>query len=99
VETSRLPRSFLEQHHLAGRAAGAATVVLCRNCHAILTDWQQDWEPRLRRPRTWVERLAAFLHGLADWCLQLARMLTDLAERLHAWVRWLLGGMSGPAPA
>ena len=73
-------------------------MTLCRNCHAILTDWQEDWDHRLRDPKTPPERLAALLQGDVDWLLQLARNLTEFAVRLHDWVHWLLGGMQGPAP-
>jgi len=67
---SRLPgpiqRRVLEKHHMAGRAAGASVVIVCRNCHAVLSDAQYDWDERLRHPRTRNERLAAHLRGLAD---------------------------------
>ncbi len=95
---SALPGWFLEQHHLAKRAGSDFTVILCLNCHAILTDWQEDWDPRLHDPKTPPERLAALLQGKVDWHLQLARKLTESAARQQQWVRWLLGGMNGPAP-
>lgn len=98
VPISKLPRWFLEEHHLAGRAASNFTVTLCRNCHAILTDWQEDWDERLRRPRTPVERLAAFLQGLANWSQLQARKQNDLAAEHEAWARWLLGGMEDDPP-
>jgi hypothetical protein len=89
---------FLEQHHLAKRAGSDLTVTLCLTCHAILTDWQGDWDPRLHDPETPLERLAAMLQGEVDWQLQLARKITESAARRHQWVRWLLRGMDGPAP-
>ena len=98
VPVRDLPRRFLEQHHLAGRAASDFTVVVCRNCHALLTDWQEDWNQRLRRPGTPTDRLAAFLQGLAEWLWALARKLGQTAAWIEAYVRWLLGGMEGDAP-
>lgn len=99
VSAGRLPRRLLEEHHLAGRRASSFTVTLCRNCHAVLTDWQEDWDGRLRRPATEDERLAALLQGLADWLWALARSLAEVAARSEAYVRWLLEGKKGPAPA
>ncbi len=98
VPASDLPGWFLEKHHL-GKHASDFTIPLCRNCHAVLTDWQEDWDMHLRHPKTPLERLAALLQGLVDWLLQQARKLTELAARLQAWVRWLLRGMVGEAPA
>lgn len=98
VPVSALPGWLLEQHHLAKRSGSDFTVTLCRNCHAVLTDWQEDWEPLLREPKTAPERLAALLQGGVDWQLQLAKKLAESATRQQQWVRWLLGGMNGPAP-
>ncbi len=89
---------FLERNHLAKHASDLR-VPLCRNCHAILTDRQEDWDRRLRYPKTPLERLAALLQGLVDWLVQLAGKMTELAARLQEWVRWLLRGMVGEAPA
>lgn len=99
VPAASLPKRVLEQHHLAGRAASDVTITLCRNCHAVLTDWQEDWDKRIRRPNTPLERLAAFLQGLADWLWALARGLSEVAARIEAYVWWLLQGMAGEAPA
>ncbi len=98
VSVSALPSWFLEQHHLAKRSGGDFTVPLCRSCHAVLTDWQEDWEPRLRDPKTPPERLAALLQGGVDWHLQLAKKHAEFAARQQEWVHWLLGGMDGPPP-
>lgn len=98
IPASALPGWFLEQHHLAKRSGSDFTVTLCRNCHAVLTDWQEDWDHRLRDPKTPLERLAALLQGAVDWLLQLARKMTDLAALLQQCVRWLQNGMTGPPP-
>ena len=98
MSVSDLHGWFLERHHL-GKHPSDFTIPLCRNCHAVLTDWQEDWDKRLRHPKTPLERLATLLQGLVDWLVQQAQKLTELAARLQAWVRWLLGGMVGEAPA
>ena len=95
----RYPRAILEEHHVVARLNDdELTAVLCRNCHAVLTDRQEDWDHRLLAPETPLERLAALLQGAVDWLLQLARKMTDLAVLLHQCVRWLLSGMTGPPP-
>lgn len=94
VPFSQLPawvqRKLGEQHHLARRAAGDWQVLACLNCHAVFSDDQYDWDPRLLEPQIWTEQLAAFLQGLADWFRQLGKTLTDLAEALQQWVERLL---------
>ncbi len=90
VPAAELPRPVLEQHHVAGRAASDLTLTLCRNCHAILTDWQEDWDRRLRHPVTHAERTGAFLQGLAQMLQLLARSLNEMAVWIHARIRELL---------
>src|SRR5579864_9625474 len=63
VPARELPRWFLEEHHIAARVSSNFTVILCRNCHAILTDRQHDWNPELRHPKVPSHRLAALLQG------------------------------------
>ncbi|HLY23524.1 MAG TPA: hypothetical protein VKT83_13755 [bacterium] len=99
VRACELPRWFLEKHHLAGRVAANMTVVLCRNCHAVVSDRQYDHDARLRCPSTGQERLAALLQGLADWFQVLGTWLLGLAGYLEEWVRWILDAMQGPGPS
>jgi hypothetical protein len=103
VPFSKLPPHaralVLERHHLAGRAAGDWQVIVCLNHHAVLSDDQYDWDCRLRKPQSRDERLAAFLQGLADLFRALSHALLSLAEALQAWVRSLLGGMTGEGEA
>lgn len=67
---SQLPepirRRVSEGHHLAGHEAGKWVVIVCLNCHAVLSDAQYDWDKRLRHPQTKSERTVAYLRGLAD---------------------------------
>jgi hypothetical protein len=40
---------LLELHHIAGRANGEFAVPLCLNCHAIQSDFQEDFRDGLPR--------------------------------------------------
>jgi hypothetical protein len=44
----RMSRSLLELHHLGGVAHGGPEVIVCRNCHAILTLAQQPYAHLLK---------------------------------------------------
>jgi hypothetical protein len=94
VPFSKLPiwlqQKLMQDHHIAMRSAGGWKITACLNCHAVFSDNQYDWDPRLRRPQTWIEQLAAFLQGLADWFRQLGNNLIDLASMLQEWVQRLL---------
>jgi hypothetical protein len=86
---TRVSRSLLERHHIAGLGDGP-TVWLCRNHHAELSDRQRDW-PRAAQDRERPDqaKLAALLRGLAEF-------LILLAHELIQWSQWLLG--QGEAP-
>jgi hypothetical protein len=84
---------LLEEHHVLGRAAAPdLTVVLCRNCHAILTGRQHDHNalPPLGRgtPRdSSLERDARALVSLALFVEELAPSLNRIAAELFALAR------------
>jgi hypothetical protein len=62
----RIRRRLLEWHHLAGLHDGPV-MLLCQNCHTKRTALMRLWPTRLlTAERTQPERLAAFLHGIAD---------------------------------
>lgn len=73
----------LEERHVAGAAYGDDTVILCRNCHRVKSDEQQD------RPQTkpgsdlTLSAVGHFLLGLAD-------LLRSIIEPLAAFGRSLL---------
>jgi hypothetical protein len=77
----------LNMHHIAGRINDAATeVCVCLNCHASLSDAQQDYSPRLlshREPRTRKRRRIAMLRGASDCLLLLAESLLAEADELE----------------
>jgi hypothetical protein len=65
----------LDLHHVAGREYGDDVVIVCRNCHARLSDAQYDhpekiWEPPERRERDG--------HALLGWADIMARIVTEL---------------------
>jgi hypothetical protein len=81
----RVGRTLLEAHHLGGEANDRSlTVVVCRNCHARLSEGQRDSGVDLRRrpERSSLERLEAVLRGLADFCALLAKGLCYWADEL-----------------
>lgn len=81
----RVGRSLLEAHHLGGAVNDdMLVVVVCRNCHAELTEAQHDSCIELRRDRDRVplQRLEAVLRGLADFFELLALRLRTWADEL-----------------
>ena len=95
----RAGRSLLEAHHPGGVANDALlTVILCRNCHAQLTEAGRDSGVELghsddRHP---LERLEAVLRGLADfdelragreraWADEVAAEVTRLDRDFPDW--------------
>jgi hypothetical protein len=85
LSLSNANRSLLDEHHLAGEVNDRSlVVVVCRNCHAVLSETQRDSGVDLRRhdQRTSLERLEAVLRGLADFFEQLAASLRRWADDL-----------------
>ncbi len=86
-----MQRRVIERHHPAGRRGDPWMVPFCLNCHAIVSDRQQDWEERLQHPVTKRERLAATLKGAADWLRQFGQSAIEGADRLNALSAEILG--------
>ncbi len=74
----------LELHHLAGRAFDDETVLVCRNCHRRLSDWQKDHSLGQAKPESDLEPIRRFLLGLADLFEMLVRRLREFAAKLAA---------------
>jgi len=72
----------LEAHHIAGRKFDDATVILCRNCHRILSNDQKDHPPLIGGAPSLHERAAHFLNGLADLFALLVTKLREYADEL-----------------
>ena len=59
----------LELHHIAGRAYDdRATIIVCKNCHAIMGDAQCDHPPASKEPHSILEIIGRFLLGCSDIC-------------------------------
>lgn len=89
-----LQRKLHEEHHLnyEGPEVGDRTTWACLNCHAIFTDAWYQWDPAVQAPQTFMDRLATFLQGLADWFRQLGETLLGLADTLQEWVNLIISG-------
>jgi hypothetical protein len=77
----------LEAHHIAGRKFDDPTVILCRNCHRILSDDQRDHPPPIGDEPTLHERIAHFLKGLADLLALLVTKLHEFGDELIAFAK------------
>lgn len=70
----------LQAHHIAGKRYAAQTVLVCLNCHSVVSQWQ-----RQRASRSGVH---AYLHGWIDLAmLWYERASADRKARLVALLR------------
>lgn len=58
--------ALLEKHHIAGRAYDPATMILCKNHHALMTEFQKDFPPDAGDPSNALERIGRMLLNLAE---------------------------------
>jgi len=77
----------LELHHVAGRKHDDLTVILCANCHRIMSDDQRDHPAFDRSANNPMAAIGFFLLGLAD-------MLRVVVRRLYEFGRMLIDGKS-----
>lgn len=73
----------LELHHVAGQAHDPTTIVLCRNCHRVMSDVEREHPPKQESADPYLEIIGRFLLGLAD-------MLRVIVEKLAAFGRELI---------
>lgn len=70
----------LEEHHIAGHAYHAGTVIVCRNCHRKLSDDQLDHPPhRADVPPDQLTVIGRFLLGVCDLLVRIIQMLREFA--------------------
>lgn len=78
--------SLLEEHHIAGGHTGDS-IIICRNCHAKLTDDQLDWpEGMIDDNRTPEMKAVSFFRGLAAILILLGTICVTYAETLYKFV-------------
>jgi hypothetical protein len=77
-------RSILEAHHLVGRANDETLLgVLCRNCHAEITEGYRDAGVPLTKPAT-------LLHFVVAVFRSIGTLLLTLGERMLTWAEQLI---------
>ena len=73
----------LELHHVADYKRDDATVILCRNCHRVVSDDQKDHPAFNPDADSQLDRIGHFLIGLAD-------MLRIIIEKLNQFGLYLI---------
>jgi hypothetical protein len=74
----------MEKHHPSGRARDPdTTVLICSNCHCVLSDDQKDHPPFNSDTDKLLDMIGHFLLGLAD-------MLRIVIEKLYLFGRTLI---------
>jgi hypothetical protein len=72
-----------EMHHIAGRHFDQATKFpVCASCHRKVSDMQKDHPKQIQTPPCLDERLAHFMHGLADLLELVIEKLREFASDL-----------------
>jgi len=86
-----LKRKVIERHHPDGRDVSEWVIPVCRNCHAVESDTQEDLPRPLRAPQTAVERAAALLAADARFFRRLGEACQERSAMLEREVETLLG--------
>ena len=58
--------ALLEKHHIAGRAYDPATMILCKNHHALMTEFQKDFPAGADDSPNALECIGRMLLNLAE---------------------------------
>jgi hypothetical protein len=74
----------LELHHVAGHDFGDELVIVCRNHHRPLSDYQKDHPHQRDEKPNQIERTVHLLEGLADLFELLVKWLREHATKLLA---------------
>ena len=72
----------LELHHIAGRKHDDLLVIVCGNCHQVLSDDQRDHPAAMQGADPFLVTVAYFLRGLADMLLLIVERLVDFSAEL-----------------
>lgn len=75
--------ALLEKHHIAGKAYDPATMILCKNHHALMTDFQKEFPPNVNDPPSKLESIGRMLINLAE-------LFAILVEKLKEFGLYLI---------
>lgn len=89
---------YMELHHLEGQAFGETLVIVCGNCHCILTDGQKDHPEPLGEPSPTDERFGRYLVNQADLSVLIAGKLKEIGEYLIERARAAMAGHEPSEP-
>ena len=75
---------MIEEHHPDTRKRDNLVVLVCRNCHRILSDDQKDHPIEAPGCDEFLARVGNFLLGLADMLVKIIERLYEFGEALIA---------------
>lgn len=96
VALMRVGRSLLERHHIYGEKTDSTTVVVCRNCHAELSEAQLEFGAPLSQPVSRVDVCLSTLRGHATYDAIRLRRTLQLADEIEALRPQLEAAMMSP---
>ena len=73
---------ILEKHHIAGRRYDNDTVIVCRNHHRLLSNFQKDHAAPIYENPHPLENIGHSLEGIADLFEPLVPKFREFAKRL-----------------
>jgi hypothetical protein len=86
----KLRQAALEEHHVAGKKNDPDfTVILCLNCHRVVTEKCRQAGLSLGYPETVLHRIVALLRGAASLLPQLADRCFSSADKLESLIELL----------
>jgi hypothetical protein len=91
-----ISRSVLESHHIVGRANdNELTGVLCRNCHAEITEEYRDAGVPLNKPPTILHALVAILRAFGAFFVKIGEKFSEWAARIVSMIVRLDASLPG----
>ncbi len=90
VALSRVNRTLLDEHHVSGIANSEdLTVVLCRNCHAEVTEDLRQGGVSMKPPTTIIDRAIQLLKGLQTFWPKVNSAIGDVVLWLEGFAKGL----------
>jgi hypothetical protein len=91
-----ISRSVLESHHIVGRANDEElTGVLCRNCHAEMTEGYRNAGVALNKPPTFLHALVAILRAFGAFFVRVGEKFAEWASRILSFIARLDASLPG----